>query len=243
MALITRATRCAICGEGIGADGYFATSGVWLPPSHPLFRFCDAAMHWGCYASWEEREPFARSYFDARAGWSGGPEVFASDEVRVTLSNFEQVSVGVLVAATAVWESVPLDRWECWLRDGAPGDAPRHEAIQAALERVLPVLRRELPTAEIIEGRADWRPMREAEERFEAEHAAELQEREAECASRNRRTDALLATCRVDGLACPFCGESRTDHTHRAARSARHESYLVCAACGRSFTAADVDEP
>ena len=36
MALITRATRCAICGEGIGADGYFATSGVWLPPSHPL---------------------------------------------------------------------------------------------------------------------------------------------------------------------------------------------------------------
>ena len=117
------------------------------------------------------------------------------------------------------------------------------ESTCPAASRRSVVLRRELPTAEIIEGRADWRPMREAEERFEAEHAAELQEREAECASRNRRTDALLATCRVDGLACPFCGESRTDHTHRAARSARHESYLVCAACGRSFTAADVDEP
>lgn len=55
---------CPFCDEPITqTQPVFSTWGVWLPQDDPLWRFCDAAMHWACYAEWPHRERFASTYF------------------------------------------------------------------------------------------------------------------------------------------------------------------------------------
>lgn len=61
MALVSKKTICPLCQELISKP-IFATSGIFIPPTNPLWRYCDAAMHWACYATWEHRERFAREY-------------------------------------------------------------------------------------------------------------------------------------------------------------------------------------
>jgi hypothetical protein len=61
MALISKETTCPLCEELISGP-VFSTSGIFFPPTDPLWRYCDAAMHWACYATWEHRERFAREY-------------------------------------------------------------------------------------------------------------------------------------------------------------------------------------
>ena len=62
MALVYDGIPCAICEEPIDIEKpFFATSGMFIPLTDPLSLFCDAPMHWECYASWPERPSFARS--------------------------------------------------------------------------------------------------------------------------------------------------------------------------------------
>jgi hypothetical protein len=48
MALIFSGSCCAICQEALGGRVYLATSGVFFEEDDPLFRFCDAPLHWDC---------------------------------------------------------------------------------------------------------------------------------------------------------------------------------------------------
>jgi hypothetical protein len=49
-------------------DRRFATS--HFCPDFDLWRFADAVMHWDCYAEWEHRPRFARTYFEQRKEWN-----------------------------------------------------------------------------------------------------------------------------------------------------------------------------
>src|SRR5262245_45575515 len=65
MALFFDGARCGLCLKPMNkGEALFATSGVWLPPEDILHNFCDAAMHWDCYATWRHRARFAHCYFE-----------------------------------------------------------------------------------------------------------------------------------------------------------------------------------
>lgn len=61
MALIFRGSLCALCRQSL-SDPILATSGIFLPLNDPLACYCDAGMHWDCYAVWEHQPRFAKAY-------------------------------------------------------------------------------------------------------------------------------------------------------------------------------------
>jgi hypothetical protein len=61
--VILRKTLCPLCGHVI-SDGHetVATSHFIETPSHPLWRYSDAAMHYECFQAWQHREDFVAEY-------------------------------------------------------------------------------------------------------------------------------------------------------------------------------------
>ena len=64
MALIFPTSTCALCDELLDRP-YMATSGVAFPPPSPLYRYCDAPLHFDCLERWPDRKAFSAGYFDA----------------------------------------------------------------------------------------------------------------------------------------------------------------------------------
>ncbi len=143
--------RCALCGEPIDALGaFFRTSGDFLPPKDPLVPFCNAPLHWNCYADWSERPRFARLYVEAWAAanrknpfwWrilhDAGVYVSANPERPV-----EEASVRCWAVGSEI--RVPLPKWTAWLANPdavTPGLQPLERETLAA---VLPTLRARFP--------------------------------------------------------------------------------------------------
>ncbi len=146
------------------------------------------------------------------------------------------LDVLVVPTATGVLHTVRLGDWEAWLADEK---AELHPVLGAALREVLPLLRSELPTARDVQSRADWKPLIESQERAREQRAAEAAAREERFAARTARTDALLEHLAVGELECPHCRDRGDAHRY-CARGRQIESFFVCAACGRSFTADDM---
>jgi hypothetical protein len=139
MALIVASSRCAICGElRRERDPFFATSGCAVEPDHLLWRFCDAPMHWSCYASWPDRPAFARAYFERdRAAARRNPYwgiVHIDDDVLVMLNPSARVcTVSISVAALGCGPRIPLAQWSDWLRRPTP-QSERGEIERDAVE-------------------------------------------------------------------------------------------------------------
>ena len=64
MALLTSDTRCPICNEKLNRP-FTATSGGVFPREHPLWKYCDAPLHFDCLESWPYRVEFSEGYFKA----------------------------------------------------------------------------------------------------------------------------------------------------------------------------------
>lgn len=100
----------------------FGTWGVWLPASDPLWKYCDAAIHWECYATWPNRKRFASTYFEF---WVKEEEndpfwhrAYLTDDVLVTINPSEPIkSAWVHLKETGERISVKLGEWEQWLAD------------------------------------------------------------------------------------------------------------------------------
>lgn len=61
--LILGKSACALCGEVIVTEHELvATSHFISDPSHPLWRYSDAAMHCDCFQRWPHREEFVAEY-------------------------------------------------------------------------------------------------------------------------------------------------------------------------------------
>src|SRR6187431_3088433 len=85
-------SECPICQRPVaGDDEHFGTWGVFSVP-RGLSKFCDAVMHWECYAVWPRRKDFARAYFDFWvANMHHNPhwaEAYHDDRVLVTVNPF-----------------------------------------------------------------------------------------------------------------------------------------------------------
>jgi hypothetical protein len=146
-------TLCPLCDkEMLLKQSLFGTWGVWLPKSDALWKFCDATIHWNCYAAWEHQRQFARSYFEF---WVEGRNenpywrpAFLDDSVLVTVNPSPPVeAVWVHLAATGTRYRPALENWGNWLSDSS-GD--NHPLEQAALANVRQVLRTNVPTSESL---------------------------------------------------------------------------------------------
>ncbi len=129
MALIARnpdgtyASSCALCGAPL-TDPIFATPHFLVDPSHDLYRFSDAALHWNCYIHWPDQARFAALYFEAEIHRSK-----TNSRLRywtVLLQSAEAlVSYGLVVnelcmvlrkSGTEI--RIARDRWPHWLSGG-----------------------------------------------------------------------------------------------------------------------------
>ncbi len=245
MAISVTELTCLLCGEVMRADQpCFATSGVWLEPVDPLVKFCDAGLHWGCYAAWPERRRFARSYVDswveqARLG-SRREQAYLDDEVFVAVDTYPDVrEATVRLYETGTSRRVEFDDWGSFVASPAgDGDLPPLEASALASARAR--LARAAPTLDALLGGVD--PKRRqaviaaAKLRSKAERTArvEQQARDRERqASYKAETEALYREALEKGLRCPFCAV--VSRGYRRLEAGRNRLRIACRRCGRSF--------
>ncbi|MRG98589.1 hypothetical protein [Polyangium spumosum] len=233
MALIRRGMPCALCRAPLlEGQPIFATSGVWLPPEDPLHRYCDAAMHWSCYAAWPQRPRFARVHVEA---WVKGDDqdiwsaaVHLDDVVFVTRS-LQSNRISVLLFETGTGHVVTVENWEAWLGGGvADAYAGLHPLLDAALAEARARLSRALPTVAAIEAAVS--PRKRALVAEEWERGLRQQ---AEMKRYDDALDVMAEAAAREGLACPQCRVVRNDY--KLSHKNREKRYLQCRRCGHRF--------
>ncbi|MBI3861184.1 MAG: hypothetical protein HY290_04745 [Planctomycetia bacterium] len=231
MALITNNSCCAICCQQLGTSPIFGTWGVFLPQDDPLVRFCDAPIHWSCYANWSERERFARAYFafwieheKTNPYWA---RIFVDDEVFVTIGPAVS-EVSIRLAATGSDIRVPQAEWECWLEGAALDDAELQSMERDAIRAVLPRLKSAIPSIKRAAESVDWNAKHSLinSQGWERQNRT-YEEYNARCREGYRRIEQ-------DGLSCPHCGRDSQDFRFLDVDEER-KSYFVCRNCARSF--------
>lgn len=237
MALVFPGMPCAICKKAIAEDhSRFATWGVWLQPDDPLIGFCDAAVHWDCYADWNERPRVALAYFDF---WKEHNEEnpywwqsYLDSTVLVTVNPSEPICQAcVCLAKTGSRIMVPLDEWEKWLETGA--DDARHAVELEAIRSAQQVLSRERPTKSSLitsirpDSKAHLFARLKNEERTRAD-AALL--RQNEIAEHNRLCEEAMPHIRMFSHRCNGCNAESSDFRLSTREGAK--SLIICRACG-----------
>jgi hypothetical protein len=147
-------SECAICHEVLTEqDEVFATWGVFGVDLE-LFPYCDAPMHWSCYAAWPHRETFARAYFDfwieeerRNRYWA---KVYLDDRVLMKVNPFngENGEASLLLSRTGSSVRVDLTHWEQWLEAAETTKDGRklHPLEVDEFREIAPVLKATLPT-------------------------------------------------------------------------------------------------
>jgi len=238
-ALLHSGSRCAICSGPIDrTKPLFATSGVFFPKSDPLWRFCDAPMHWDCYARWGERRRFARACFNS---WVEAEQtsvywgkVYLDDLLFVTVN--QDPAIGEAHLHLGHWgtrDVVKLKDWTSFLTNEAGFVTDLHPALKEMWELLFPVLRDRLPTVDVMIRQVDWG--------LKNRRAAELEKRDqvARDVARKKLDDynalaaAVAERMQREGLLCPRCSRKGDDFRVMDGGKGR-KSYLVCVGCGGS---------
>ena len=61
--LILGKTQCPLCRQAIAAgQEHVATTHFIGSSEHPLWRYSDAVMHYGCFQTWDQRALFVAEY-------------------------------------------------------------------------------------------------------------------------------------------------------------------------------------
>ncbi|MBS1808638.1 MAG: hypothetical protein JST84_10645 [Acidobacteria bacterium] len=231
MAIITANSTCAICEDVFDPDKpLFATWGVFPVPAG-LERYCDAPMHWDCYAGWPYRSVFAAAYAQMwieieqeSAFWS---KVWLNDKVLVTVNPDEpiaEVDVRLLLIGSCI--RVKLADWEKWLREQP--HRSDHPLEAEALAAVLPSLQANLPTAEVILNRIDYAARHARWEKRMQESEQRRAQEKARLLVYNQRCAAVAD----QSLVCPYCAETELRFTDG---QDTRKSFFQCLACGRTF--------
>lgn len=237
MALLSPGSRCPICGELIN-EPIFATSGLFLLPTDPLWTFCDACMHWACYATWEHRERFAKAYVQM---WIANEKrnpywarVFL-DEYSYIVINPEPIvaAAHVRLFRTGSRIEIPLREWEnCMRHDQTP--LFRHPLEAIAWNEALPSIRRALPTEQSLHQAADW----SGKEKLHIDNTLRKLEDLATIDIYNHGCEDLRNQLESAGLVCPHC-QQRTTKVRFYNKAPAARSYFVCQLCARSFRLED----
>src|SRR5690242_12162487 len=159
MALISPGSLCVLCSQPL-SDPIFATSGMFLPLDDPLAFYCDAAMHWHCYAVWEHRERFAKAYVRSKIeSEKGNPywaRVFENEHCFIQINPEPLVAQAhIMLCATGSTIAVPLQEWDKWIWQKGPSLA-HHSFEEDALKVALPAIRMTFPGLRPLLRAADW---------------------------------------------------------------------------------------
>jgi len=143
--------QCGLCSRPIDPlKPHFRASGDFLPKGDALTRYCNAAMHWPCYAEWPERSRFAQHYVDAWVAANRNNPfwwfVYRDEHVYISANPqkpVEEASVRLYAAGSDI--RLPLPRWSEWLRKCERVTPGLSEFELAELRKVLPTLRAQFP--------------------------------------------------------------------------------------------------
>jgi hypothetical protein len=213
----------------------FATSGIWLEQSDPLFDYCDAVFHWSCYADWEHRARFARSYFqmwveiekENPVWW----RVYLDDSILVTASPSLMEAIHIELAATGTRQEVDFKDWPKWI--AAENALGAHPIEAEAIQQAKLVLRPIFPTVDAVLARIDTNSKSELFKRQElaAEQAARrASEKQKKIAHDNLATLEVHRRITTAGASCPSCGNFSKDY--RLSIREGCPSLIICRACG-----------
>jgi hypothetical protein len=220
---------CVICQQRLD-DPIHAFYQFIADPTHELYRYC-GYMHWDCFARWENREPFARQYFQHErwiASRCKNAIAYADESlfVVVTPGKWHQFAV-VHLAETASRFSVNLEDWEEWL-DHRWIDRCHHDLEREALGDVLPTMRLVCPTPRDLYISAGIDPDQQwpDDPHEPSNHWKYL-----------LASMSLAIRAQHNGIACPLCGMVSTDYTFTAVKMEQLESlpYLTCPHCDGNF--------
>jgi hypothetical protein len=148
---------CPICGGVLTEDD--ETFGTWgiFAVAPDLFRFCDAVMHWSCYAAWPRRREFARAYFEFWVGnephnqyWA---KAYLDDRVLVTVNPFlgDDGEAELVLAETGSRVRVRMSEWGPWLDEPTTSkEGPLYPLVVEELRAVVPALKAAIPTVDAV---------------------------------------------------------------------------------------------
>ena len=234
MALISPWSRCAICGEPLGDRDYLATSGVFFDEGDPLWRFCDAPLHWDCYEDWPERPRFARQYLESHVEFLAENPYWGlalvTDVFALTVRKNEPAVARLWLVETGTEVEVPLADWSAWLWGLTVGAKELHRLEVLNVWKALPALRRRFRTPQSVLSAVDW----DAKERL-AQALAEEEARLEAILGHNDACRRVFAARDPKGLTCPHCERQSTDIEFVERSADERKSYFVCPACSRSF--------
>jgi hypothetical protein len=247
MALFFDGMPCALCRTPLDTEqSFFATSGVWLPDSNQLAKFCDTVMHWDCYAPWKYRRQFARSYFEF---WVNNEQQnpywwrsYLDANILVTVNPSEAIGgTWVHLAETGSRFEAPLHTWEDWL---AAADDAGHEIERIALEAAKASLRQMRPTSESLIGSIDENSKVELFRKLkddESLRTTAAEKKRLEILEHNALCERVMPIILQSTYRCPSCGQKSKDF--RLSTSAGRVSLIICRQCGhvvdpRVFTSA-----
>jgi uncharacterized protein YbaR (Trm112 family) len=242
MALLYEGMTCPLCHQELDIHSrLFATSGVFFSPDHRLFAYCDAAMHWDCYANWPDRVEFAGCYFQMwvepdpdNPYWR---QAFLSQEVLGTVNPDPSVAkVSLLLAKTGSFLQVSLDRWNDLIQGPVASFTDLHPVERDALSEVWPLLQEALPSASALGARVDQAARQEALQRHKEKTRRSEEERLRKTKAHNKACRALVR----EGIECPYC---KAEDIRYLDKSPEAKSYFICGSCGRSFGPIDVAIP
>ena len=237
MALRYRGLYCPICGELIN-DPIFATSGVFLPPTDPLWTYCDTCIHWVCYATWEHRERFAQAYVQM---WIENEET-NPNWARVFLDEYSFIEINpeppVVAAHVHLFRTgsridIPLSEWEYWMRHERTS-LFCHPLEATAWSEALPSIREALPTEQSLHQAADW----SSKEKLHVDNTIRKLEELTTIEIYNRGCEELRNQLESAGIVCPHC-QQRTTRIRFYDKAPAARSYFVCQLCARSFRLED----
>jgi hypothetical protein len=204
MALFRDGVACPLCGEPMqSSQKLFGTWGIWLPREDPLVRFCDACMHWDCYADWPERARFARSYIDflvedekSNSLWS---RAYLDENVFVKVNPHAPFElVWIHLYDTGSRYDVSLNDWESWLSQETTDVGHSIEAQSLAV--IKEILKKRIPTREQLLQAIDLDQKRPLIEEFNARQKKKVEAPTVPCPF----CDKPLPTHKAKQ--CPHCG-------------------------------------
>ncbi len=236
MGLFFDGMKCLLCEQPLHSEEQlFGTWGVWLPGSDRLQRYCDAVLHWNCYADWKYRVRFARSYFEFWVRHEQGTpywwRVYGDETVFVTVNPLPpNASLWVHLAATGCRYPVPVGDWESWLV--AEADPTMHPVESNALAYAKRLLRRTLPTGESVFAGIDPNSKSDAvmQQKYDAERKDKIpRQKHDRMLHRNQACADYVVQIARDGLTCPTCGTFSYDY--RLSAKDECPSLVICRAC------------
>ncbi len=239
MAIIHQGSKCAICAGPLNrAEGFFATSGVFFPKGDPLWRYCDAPMHWRCYGAWGERKRFANGYFQSWVEQEATSlywwKAYLDEALFVSVN--PDPSVAEIHLHLATWgtrDFIKLKDWAAWLANDTAMKDARHEGIPNEWKFLLPILKEKFPTADAVIAAVDWTLKRRRIEELEKREKISKDFAQKKTDDYNQKVAALADRMKRDGLVCPKCSRKGSDFRVMEGVKGRH-SYLVCIGCGGS---------